>query len=422
MADEKMENVDNEKGKQTDKNKNKKLADAVEKAGEEQNVEKKPRKKKSQWTKASQMERTIHFLDYLKMHTDDNNVATLDMIRDYYDNERYGLHHFGDRNTMPSFAKKLCRLINDGKDTKKEYRVLMNADSPISKKVRGDVKNVYYNQPYSYEEMDLVIEAIRFSKTLDTQTAENLITKLKQNMTSEHYKDEMGAMYKVKELNLGDKKLIRDNIQMINQAISRSVKIEFYFNGYDNRKNLVPATTYKYEVTPFYIVAYAGRYYMIASMYKSMSIWRIDLMTGVDIPKGDTVTTRNGFKGDVMREVKRLPQKWEDDFLYKHLNMSYDEPVPVKLRIRGRRNKRNEEERYAVDYTFLYDWFGDSFTVDHRHSTKMEAIVVLECSPFGMAHWAMQYSDQVEVLEPLEIRNKVKELLRDAVKRYGIEE
>ena len=142
----------------------------------------------------------------------------------------------------------------------------------------------------------------------------------------------------------------------------------------------------------------------------------------VEIPRDESKKYHRGYRGDELRKVKNMPQEWKDDFLCEHIHMSYDDPVDVVLRIRGRRISKYTEERQDVNYTFLHDWFGNSFTVDHRNSTPKMSIVKLRCSPFGITHWAMQYSDLVEILEPEDLRNQVKELLEDAMKRYGVME
>ena len=69
------------------------------------------------------------------------------------------------------------------------------------------------------------------------------------------------------------------------------MQIRFQFNGYTYDKKL-EANGAKYTVSPYYIVADGGRYYLLACMpyvknektEKTMSIWRIDLMTEIDIP------------------------------------------------------------------------------------------------------------------------------------------
>lgn len=47
-------------------------------------------------------------------------------------------------------------------------------------------------------------------------------------------------------------------------------------------------------------------------------------------------------------------------------------------------------------------------------------IVKVECSPFAMVHWALQYSDRVEVISPEEVRDDVIAKIRNLNIKYGV--
>mgnify|MGYP006990184509 CR=1 FL=1 len=53
--------------------------------------------------------------------------------------------------------------------------------------------------------------------------------------------------------------------------------------------------------------------------------------------------------------------KWTDDFQLKHMNMSYDKPVWVTLKIKSPKREDDPARYIKADYTFLHDWFGDQF-------------------------------------------------------------
>lgn len=56
------------------------------------------------------------------------------------------------------------------------------------------------------------------------------------------------------------------------------------------------------------------------------------------------------------------------------------------------------ERLFIANYTFLHDWFGDTFKYLKTETTQpYNDIVEVICSPYGMVHWALQYSDRVEV-------------------------
>lgn len=69
----------------------------------------------------------------------------------------------------------------------------------------------------------------------------------------------------------------------------------------------------------------------------------------------------------------------------------------------------------------LHDWFGDSFTYI-RTETKppYDDIVRVECSPYGMVHWALQYSELVEVFEPESLREDIKSKIKALNEKYSL--
>lgn len=152
-----------------------------------------------------------------------------------------------------------------------------------------------------------------------------------------------------------------------------------------------------------------------------MSIWRIDLMTDIEIPGRNDRLHIKGIPRIPKKNVSNLPEKWSEDFQLKHLNMSFDKPVPVTLRIKSEKCEDNPKKRVRPGYTFLHDWFGDSFTyIRTEKEPPYDDIVRVECSPYGMAHWALQYSELVEVLEPESLREDIKIKIKALNEKYSL--
>lgn len=127
----------------------------------------------------------------------------------------------------------------------------------------------------------------------------------------------------------------------------------------------------------------------------------------------------NGIPSVSKWKVDNLPQSWSEDFQLSHLNMSFDNPVKIKLRIKSPKEKDNPSKPLRADYTFMYDWFGDTFKyIRTEESEPYDDIVEVKCSPYAMANWALQYSDRVEIIEPESVRNMVIEKAMSLNKKY----
>ena len=99
------------------------------------------------------------------------------------------------------------------------------------------IRGLYYNHIFSYEEINYLIEGILFSKTIDTETATQLINKIEEHLTTKFYKRGPKQIRKVQEVMLADKESLRGNLITIQQAIDDNVQINFRFNGYNYKKN-----------------------------------------------------------------------------------------------------------------------------------------------------------------------------------------
>lgn len=364
--------------------------------------------------KPLQAEKVLRVLEYLRQNTDEKHPITQIKLRDEFPDCFARSSRTATNEMINGFAHALnfdqngellpedeWQIVFD--EFKKTYRWDYDEsdedqeDAPANG--RMSVHHLHYQPVFSGDEIDRLIEGVLFSKTLNEKTAKRIVKKIERHLTNRFYRQKYKDIHKVCEPTLLDRSRMDENISAIRQAIGENRRIEFCFNGYNRRKVLAQAGE-PYTASPYYIVANGGRYYLIGSPdYKNtMYIWRIDLMTDVRLTEKARVPKR---------EVESLPAKWTDDFQLSHLNMSYDKPETIRLRIR-------EDNGGEPPYTFLHDWFGDTF----RCVGKDEVLV--ECSPFGMINWAMQYSGRVEVLAPEKVREAVKDRVRKMNEKYGI--
>ena len=65
----------------------------------------------------------------------------------------------------------------------------------------------------------------------------------------------------------------------------------------------------------------------------------------------------------------------------------------------------------------VVDWFGKDIKIENTDNEK-EVIVTLQASPYAMEHWAMQYINYIEITKPATLREKIKENLEAAEKKY----
>ena len=68
----------------------------------------------------------------------------------------------------------------------------------------------------------------------------------------------------------------------------------------------------------------------------------------------------------------------------------------------------------------IIDWFGSDIRIA-KTDEESKVRVGVKASPNAMVHWAMQYMDHVEVVSPESLRNRLKEALKNGLKKYTSE-
>ena len=310
---------------------------------------------------------------------------------------------------MPKLDLKLEEDDEDNVDQSEKYDALLKRVPPVT--------NLRYVHDFSFDELDTIINALYFSKTVNEEERDRLIYKLAKLSSKRYQKkwfSENNDRPVIKNIfqgivnnNDASRTELKKNIALIQSAIDEKVKIQFIMNVYNAERELVPSWTDKKgkailrKVTPYHILVYNDRYYMLANYerYSNLSIWRIDLMSNVKLLEE---------AGRPKHEIKGMTNTWNgQEYMEQHLNMFYDDPVKVTLKV------PNDH------YTMMVDWFGNSF-VKWRAIDEKYDMVFVTCSEAAMINWAMQYSDVVEVLGPSDVQDAIEKRCRDVLAKLEL--
>ena len=310
---------------------------------------------------------------------------------------------------MPELDLELDESDEDNVDLSEKYDALMKRVPPVT--------NLRYVHDFSFDELDTIINALYFSKTVNEEERDRLIYKLAKLSSKRYQKkwfSENNNRPVIKNIfqgivnnNDASRTELKKNIALIQSAIDEKVKIQFIMNVYNAERELVPSKiddsgkTIWSKVTPYHILIYNDKYYMLANCkpYSNVSVWRIDLMSDVKLLEEE---------GRPKREIKGMSDTWNgQEYMEKHLHMSYDAPTNVRLKV------SNEY------YTMMVDWFGNNF-VKRREFDEKYDVVTVTCSEQAMINWAMQYSDVVEVLGPPSVQNAIEARYKDVLAKLEL--
>ncbi len=258
-------------------------------------------------------------------------------------------------------------------------------------------KDGYCLKGRSFDETELrmLIDSVFFSRSIPKSRAQAIIEKLKAE-ASIYFEAKMAHVSSLPDL--GQNKKLAAVLDQIDDAIDDKKKIRFIYNSYGSDLKLHPTREKPYVANPYQIAAVNGWYYLIASTedQDGVSYYRLDKITKLEVLDEKIVPMKN-IKG--LEKGLNLPK-----MMVEHVNLHSGDCVPIQFTM-GSGN---------VDA--LVDWLGKEFTIIEDKAGKLKVKVV--CNEEAFYKWALQYGDDVEVLQPVDLRKKIASTVAEMSKKY----
>ena len=246
-------------------------------------------------------------------------------------------------------------------------------------------------------ELRILIDSVLFSKSISTRQAKGLIDKIR-GLASNYFNAKVTHVSNLPELHRTLNKQAMYSLDTINDAISEKKKISFIYNDVGTDFKLHPRREREYVVNPYQIVANNGRFYLICNYdkYNNVAHYRIDRMTDVRILP-DKIKPMKQVQG--LEHGLNLPKHMAE-----HIYMFAGESVEVVM----------FAEKDLM--TELVDWFGTDFRIMEDKDDMLK--IRVRVNPEAMRFWALQYGPSVEILQPIKLRNQLKEDIEKMSKKY----
>ncbi len=309
------------------------------------------------------------------------------ILKDYSDSEHMLTQDDIAKHLFDDFEVKLER-----KAISKNINLLKEAGVDIVTTRNG----AYIESREFYDaELRLLIDGVLSSKHITAKHSKDLIAKLCAQ-SNIYFKDHLKHVYSVNDWSKTDNQQVFLNIELIDEAISSKKQIVFDYNKYGMDKKLHRSSIP--QVSPYQMILHNQRYYLMAlsEEYKNITFYRLDHITNVKI------TDKNAT------DIRKLPDyKNGIDYTRFSSSMPYLFPDDIK-------NITFKADKVIVDQ--IIDWFGkDIRMIDDEDGT---VTVTIKAGPAAMEYWAMQYLNYVEVLEPADLRETIKNNIKQAAKKY----
>ena len=333
----------------------------------------------------------INILDILKRYTDENHRLSQKDILEILENE-YSMK--ADRKAI---KRNLMNLTESGYEIEYSESIRVNKN----KEEETLYTDWYLVRDFTDAELRLLIDGLLFSKHIPYSQCKELIDKLK-NLSNKYFDAKVKHIRNLPE-NIPANKQLFLTIEVLDEAISKNRQVSFVYNEYGTDKKRRPVKTGKgeireYIINPYQIVATNGRYYLICNYdkYDDVSNYRLDKITDIRLldspakPMKNVAGLENGLN---------LPKHMAE-----HIYMSPGRSVPAKFRAKS---------YLAGD---IIDWFGRDVRFSNDTGDTVEVQVTV--NEQAMIFWALQYGQHVEILQPIELREAVKNAVLEIAEKY----
>lgn len=335
----------------------------------------------------------INILDILNKYSDENHRLSVATICEILENE------YQQRINRKTAKSNLIILRECGYDI--EYKLTQK------KFADGKVEEVYTDwylvRKFTDSELTLLIDTVKYSDALSHVQRIELTQKLTE-LSSVYYEeniiDDNNNLY-----DMHSNKEVFYTIELINNAIAEEKWLKFnYITNYDlNKKPIFKeenSIKKEYLVYPKQLVFKNGRYYLICVNMKypdNLSNYRVDYIVNANSDEANEKPTEELYPMNTYDEV--------NSYLKESLYM-----------FSGGR----DQVMFIIEESILrevFDWFGFEVELKEKANNKIEVKALVNLN--AMYYWSLQYGNHVEVIRPIELRERIQNTINNMQKIYS---
>ena len=307
------------------------------------------------------------------------------------------LKKYADEDHILS-TKDILRILKNEYDITLERRaiysnleILRQAGYKISD-ISDNGKGYFLEErQFDKGEVLLLCNAIHASHFISQKQSKKLIDELLNTQSKYDAKEFTDAVYIPNPLKTANKELMY-NVEIVSEAIRENKVLKFNYLRYNKDKKLEPRREEPYIVEPRYIVYQDSRAYMISTSprHEGFTHYRLDKISNATVEQ------------EKARKLKSNSEAYE--YARNKLFMYSGEMELVSFRC----------HEYIMDQ--MIDLFGTDLSVISDGSEYF--IINIKTSRQGALFLAQQFMEYIELLKPEDLREKFKENLKKAVRKY----
>lgn len=311
------------------------------------------------------------------------------------------LQDFSDENHYLTQADIISHLEDDYSTTAERKSISANIDTLID--LGFDIIKVNNKGYYIGErvleptEVSYIVDALFSSKSIDGKHAKELSEKL-TNLLSIYQRKKYDYIYKADDISRSNNYDLFYNIELIQEAIEKGKKLLFNYKRPYSVNNKFK-NKYKYEVNPYFLMNNQGKYYLVCNFdyFNGIGNYRVDMIEDLEIEEDKAIkpiTSIPGYEKGI--DIAKYVQE--------HVYLFSDKAITATLKL--------DNDKIA-DY--VVDWFGKDSKIYSEDDILYAEVTNNERS---LIYWCLQYCSGVELIKPIDTREKIKLELEKANERY----
>lgn len=309
------------------------------------------------------------------------------------------LKKYSDSNHLISQAEIVKRLYSDYGMECERKSISANIDNLIDYgfEIEKTKAGCYLaEREFEDSELQLLIDGVLASKHIAPKHSKELINKL-CGLSNVYFKRYVKNIFSVDDWDKTENQSLFLNIEIIDEAIEQGKQVEFEYNKYQADKKLHRSSVQ--VCSPYQFILHNQKYYLISfnEKFKQFFCCRVDRITNAKIldEKATDIHKVKGFENgiDYKRFATAMPYMFTDD------------PQTVEFLA----------EEQILDQ--VVDWFGKEISIVKQDDGRYRVKVFV--SPNAMHIWSLQYARFIEVIIPVDLRNRIIDELSSTLGRYS---
>lgn len=326
----------------------------------------------------------INILKILQNHSDRSHRLDLTEIVQFLESE------FGMQAERKAVKRNLMDLEQCGFDI--QYQKIVRSQGQKSENII--CKDYYLEREFTDGELNFLIDTVLFSPQIAQQPTKDLVRKLSSLGSISLRNSSCGSYDRLPHTQSQEFFL---NLEELTAAIRGNHMVSFVILTHSADNCLLPVPSSPCVVNPYWIVMSRGNYYLMAAPKNGTELdhFRIDRMTRVQILENSTALP-----------IHKIPNAPRDpgDLLRKHSCLGSG---PV------------ENIRFAFPEKLLdevADQFGQNIQVARNGDGVLCASIL--STQEDVFPWALQHGAQVTVLQPRQLRDRLREASEAMYRAY----